>query len=213
MALVLTLALAGCGRGPEAGPVPGVGQAFPAGPVRTLEGRAARLPLAGRHSLVNVWGTWCAPCRRELPALQRLAERLPAGWQVLGLSVDREGDAVQEYLLDRGVRYPNFLDPGRTIAEGRLALPAYPATFLVGPQGRILWGTLGARRWDAPGVPEALEAVARGEPGARRRLEALLPPDRRRAGAAAPFPSGGALPSRTIPSQAAGALANIARFP
>ncbi len=153
------------------------------------------MPLAGRHSLVNIWGTWCAPCRRELPALERLARSLPEGWQVLGLAVDQEAEAVEEYLLDRGVGYPNFLDPGRAIAEGALALPAYPATFLVGPDGRVLWWTLGARQWDAPGVVPALEAVARDEPGALEALERALPPDRRRAGGS---------------SQPAPALANIA---
>ena len=188
------LLLAACAREAPA-PGLGVGEPFPAGPVRTLDGREATLPLAGRHSLVNLWGTWCAPCRRELPALQRLARSLPEGWQVLGLAVDREAEAVEEYLLDRGVGYPNFLDPGRSIAEGALALPAYPATFLVGPDGRILWWALGARRWDAPGVAAALGAVARGEPGAREALERALPPDRRRAGG---------------PSQRAPALANIA---
>ena len=91
-------------RIPVGGPLPDL-------PVHTVEGeptslRAALVP--GRSTLVNLWATWCGPCRLEMPELEALRSRLAAGGvDVVGLNVDADPDAdVAGYAADSGVSYP-----------------------------------------------------------------------------------------------------------
>ena len=71
----------------------------------------------GKPRLISVWATWCPPCRRELPTLERLAKLLGAEVQVTAVSIDREGSArVRAFLDNLGVRLPSALDPtGRLV--------------------------------------------------------------------------------------------------
>jgi thiol-disulfide isomerase/thioredoxin len=143
--------------------------------VVTLDG--ARLTpdaLRGRVVLVNVWATWCGPCRAEMPLLQRMYERhRDRGLVVLGLSVDVGGDAsVRTFLRERGVTYPvAVVGPGGAAAFG--AVRGYPTSFLLDRAGVVRHAVLG------PLAPASLE------PAVRRLLDAA-PEVTSPAGAAAP---------------------------
>lgn len=105
----------------------------------------------GKTVILNVWATWCAPCRVELPSLQRLSEKLdPTRYAVVGLSTDEDPDFVREFLRDVGVDYINYLDPGRDVTYGILKIESYPYTLLIRPDGSITQRIVGARAWDAP---------------------------------------------------------------
>jgi thiol-disulfide isomerase/thioredoxin len=91
-------------RVPLGGPLPDL-------PVRTLDGDATSLRAAlapGRRTVVNLWATWCGPCRVEMPELEALRPRLAArGVDIVGLNVDADPEAdVAGYVEDSGVRYP-----------------------------------------------------------------------------------------------------------
>ncbi len=107
----------------------------------------------GKTVILNVWATWCAPCRVELPSLQRLSKKLdPTRYAVVGLSTDEDPDYVREFLRDVGVDYPNYLDSGRDITYGILKIESYPQTLLIRPDGSIVQQIVGARAWDEPGM-------------------------------------------------------------
>jgi thiol-disulfide isomerase/thioredoxin len=91
--------------------------------------------------LLNVWATWCKPCRAELPELQHLhAEYAGKGFTVLGVSVDseRSRDDVSAMVSQYGIRYPVLLDPAsRSVPV--LEVTGYPTSFLISRDGRVVW--------------------------------------------------------------------------
>lgn len=89
-------------------------------PGRELSTEAYR----GQVVVLNVWGSWCGPCRAEAPALDQVAEAsAPRGVQFLGIDVRDQRDAAADFVRDRGVVYPSIFDPpGRSL----LVLRGYP---------------------------------------------------------------------------------------
>jgi cytochrome c-type biogenesis protein len=123
-----------------------IGQEVPAYGATALTGTADSLgKLRGRVVLLNVWATWCIPCRTELPDLQALHERYATqGLEIVGVSIDEASDAtnVTEYARERGVTYPLWHDPEDRIS-GLFLANGVPATYLVGRNGTLRWRWLG----------------------------------------------------------------------
>lgn len=142
-----------------------VGQAFPEVTLSGIDGK--QVPLSafrGKLVVLNVWATWCPPCRRELPSLQRLNRSLDERrFVIVGLSLDQDKVAVREYLHDKGVTYANYLDRGMEIAKNVLAMKVYPDTFFISPDGRFLGRVVGAIEWDNQRMLRALEAAFHGD--------------------------------------------------
>ena len=110
--------------------------------------------LRGRMTLLNVWATWCAPCVKEMPALERLQAQLGGpGFGVLALSVDRGGAHQVKPFLDKTglTRLPIALDmPGASMQA--LNLRGLPTTLLLDAEGREIARFEGAAEWDAPAM-------------------------------------------------------------
>jgi thiol-disulfide isomerase/thioredoxin len=131
----------------------------------SIDGRDAVASRPARLRVINVWATWCAPCRAELPSLQRLADATGgSGIDVLGISVDRDADFVREYLRDVRVRYPNLIDPEQRVAQPVLGATALPYTVLVDSDGRVLRRIVGVHEWDAPEIRAEIAALAATPP-------------------------------------------------
>ncbi|SDQ97533.1 TlpA family protein disulfide reductase [Actinopolyspora saharensis] len=92
--------------------------------------------LAGRTTLVNVWATWCPPCREELPALQEYSEQ-PNSVRVVGLQVQSRQEAGLELLDGLNVRLPVLHAKRERVAEALPAPRPLPASYLVTPEGRV----------------------------------------------------------------------------
>jgi thiol-disulfide isomerase/thioredoxin len=109
-------------------------------PALTLNCFTGGAPVALRDlkgpAVINVWASWCPPCRKELPAFQRLSERAGGRFQVIGVnSRDSQGGA-QSIGEDFGVRFPMLVDQGDAFEHG-LGRNAFPLTVIVGADGRI----------------------------------------------------------------------------
>jgi thiol-disulfide isomerase/thioredoxin len=146
------------------GPLPAVTMADLGGRVSTTD------QLRGRVAVLNVWATWCAPCRREMPSLDALHRSLdPSRFVVAGVSVDEDPIAVREYLVQHRLGFPNYIAAKRADALAALNLRGIPATFVVGADGTILQRHSGPRDWNTGEVRAALEAAwtaGRGGAGA-----------------------------------------------
>jgi peroxiredoxin len=123
--------------------------------------------LRGRVVLLNVWATWCTPCVREMPALERLHEQHDAeGLSVVAVSVDAStpglGAAdVRRFVDDLGVTFTILLDPGGEI-ENRFRVSGLPMTFLIDREGRIRQRIVGAREWNEPDITAQIRELLDG---------------------------------------------------
>jgi thiol-disulfide isomerase/thioredoxin len=129
--------------------------AFPAPdqPFFAPDGAEIRLTdFKGQVLVVNFWATWCAPCRVEMPSLNRLAAKLdkdPA--RVLTISLDRGGAAVAQKFLDeiKADRLTAYVDQGSALA-GQLQVTGLPATLIIDRNGYIVARHDGPAEWDQP---------------------------------------------------------------
>lgn len=106
---------------------------------RTLNGEPISLQrLRGKVVLVNVWATWCPPCRFEMPGFQRVYEdKREQGFVILGISTDRAGErVVREFLAERGITYPVTMATGPVVRDFG-GVQALPTSFLIDREGRI----------------------------------------------------------------------------
>jgi cytochrome c biogenesis protein CcmG, thiol:disulfide interchange protein DsbE len=164
LVLLLAVAVGGCEAAARGGP-PQVGQPAPNFTATSLD-RGAPVSLQGLRGkpvLLNVWATWCHPCRKEMPDLERLhRERGPTGLQVIGVSIDERGQdqAIREFLREFGVSYPVWLDPEDRVSP-TFALIGVPGTFLIDGQGTLRWSRMGPIAADDPGLSRALDEVLR----------------------------------------------------
>lgn len=146
---------------PTAVPGPGrVGHTVPDLALRSLDGKAVELSsLRGRVVLVNVWATWCEPCRHELPTLAALHTRHEGkGLTVVGVNVDRDAQqgAVESFVARRKLPFPVWLDADDRVPSA-LGVTTYPANLLLGRDGKIRWRRDGAIRADDPELGRAIE--------------------------------------------------------
>ena len=123
--------------------------AFPVLSIQTLEKNSLQLKKSEtNYLLVNVWAVWCPPCRAEMPALQRLAQRVKGNnINIITLVVEKDSNLVKEFLIKYKIQLPVFL-LNKYDAENYLGLVSYPLTFLVDKQGKILARLNGSFEWD-----------------------------------------------------------------
>jgi thiol-disulfide isomerase/thioredoxin len=161
--LALALALGACAKAPDpaVAPAPRLaeGQAFPSFMLDFLRRGDGGTALRGKMLVLNVWASWCPPCRREMPGLDRLSRTLDRRrFAVVGLSTDDDGRLAAEFLQQQSVSFANFLDQGGAMAH-RLGLQVYPETFVIAPDGTLLARMTGLQDWDDPAVGARLERL------------------------------------------------------
>ncbi len=125
----------------------------PAQTVIDADGRAVGVAdFRDRVLLINFWATWCAPCVREMPSLDRLQAKLgDAGLTVMAVSADRKGvEKVLPFYREHDLQHLDvFLDPKGTFARA-MEVRGLPSTILVDPQGRVIGRLEGPLEWDGP---------------------------------------------------------------
>ena len=164
-------ALAGCataGGGPS-GDGRQVGQPAPEITVQRMSGKSVSVSsYRGQVLLLDVWASWCGPCKQELPMLDDIASRLRhKGVEVLAVSVDQERDNVVKFLGSRG-RWSLTIahDPKGEIAD-RLQPDKMPTSYIIDREGIIRYVNYGFVPGDAPTIERRLNELAAAEGGTR----------------------------------------------
>ncbi len=136
---------------PEIFPV-GVDSAAPGFTASDLEtGRQVTLAdYKGQVVLLNIWATWCEPCKVEMPSMEQLQKELgPAGLKIVAVSVDEGGvEAVRQFARDYGLTFEILHDPSGRI-QRIYQTTGIPESFVINRDGRIVKKVIGASNWDA----------------------------------------------------------------
>lgn len=106
--------------------------------------------------LINFWATWCPPCRREIPSMARLAERLHGkSFIVLAVDIGEDADTIKNFIsqLDSSLPFPALLDPDGKIMQ-TWKISGLPTTYLIDRKGHIAYSAAGGREFDHPEIEQ-----------------------------------------------------------
>ena len=151
--LGLALAAATHFLGDELFPV-AVGSQAPPLVATTLDGAKRQKTLAdykGKVVLLNVWATWCEPCRVEMPSIEKLYREFgPRGLVVVGVSVDDPGseDRIRDFVKEYGLTFEILHDPAQQ-TKTNYQVTGFPETFVIGREGTIRKKVIGAADWSS----------------------------------------------------------------
>ena len=107
----------------------------------------------GKVVLVNIWATWCPPCRQEMPSMQRLYEKFKGeNFEILAVSIDSEGsEAVAPFMRKMNLTFRALLDPGETI-KPLYGITGVPESFIIDKKGILVEKIIGPINWATPEV-------------------------------------------------------------
>jgi thiol-disulfide isomerase/thioredoxin len=129
--------------------------------IRDLNGEIIRVnEFKGKTVFLNLWATWCGPCRLEMPSIERLYQQVDDEKIVfIMLSVDRPQDLnkVKSYISEKEFTFPVFTPADFLPAQ--LQVKSIPTTFIIGPDGRIVSTEMGATNFDTSEFREFLEQI------------------------------------------------------
>ena len=136
-----------------------IGESLGDGVLAGLNGPSHRLSeFRGHPLIINVWASWCGPCRQEMSSLERLAWRGDArSFNIIGISTDDDPAAARRLLASTNASISHFIDQ-RLFWETMLGASRLPLTVLVDARGRVRDRVYGAQQWDGP---EAAKRIAR----------------------------------------------------
>ncbi len=138
-------------------------QPYPAPAISLADtsGRSVELSkLQGKLVIVNLWATWCGPCLREMPSLERLQSRLGERIAVLAVSEDRGGNkTVEPFIAKLGLKSVKiYVDPKSEVGHA-FGVQGLPTSFLIDREGKVLGRVEGAAEWDSPKILGLLEPL------------------------------------------------------
>ena len=142
-----------------------VGQVLPDVVMAGLNGPHKRLSsYRGRPLILNVWASWCAPCRKEAASLERLAwSDAGSRYTVIGISTDDDRNAALKWLRHSNATISHYIDSGpRWTLENMLGASAIPVTVLVDAEGRVVARFQGTRDWDSAESIRLIERALAG---------------------------------------------------
>jgi peroxiredoxin len=121
----------------------------------------------GKVVFLNLWTTWCPPCRMEMPAMERLYRHLRhRDFVLLAVSADEGGrDAVAPFVEELGLTFPVLLDPEGKLSP-RYGVTGYPETFVIDRDGKVVNHTVGPADWQSPEMVRYFEALLEKPPAA-----------------------------------------------
>jgi len=158
-ALLFPVLLASCSQAPSK---PEVGKPAPDFTLQTLDGKTLRLgDLKGKVVFVNLWATWCPPCREEMPSMVRLYNFMRTrGVEILAVSEDNDREALRAFVEKYRVTFPVLPDENKRIYNLYRAT-GVPETHLIDRSGVLRSSTIGPFDWTSPDVVRTVEALLR----------------------------------------------------
>lgn len=134
-----------------------IGGTLPGATLRGLNGPSRSLSVfRGRPLIINVWASWCGPCKAEMASFERLAWHPDSRYfAIIGISTDDDRDQAERLLQNTHATISHFIDAGLQM-EHMLGASRLPLTVLIDADGRVVRKIYGAREWDGA---EALRLI------------------------------------------------------
>jgi peroxiredoxin len=137
----------------------------PAAPGFELEGRDGKTyrlaAMKGQPVIVNFWATWCPPCRAEMPAMQRAWELVKDdGVMIVAVNVGESAEEIAAFLEQEPVEFPIPMDTNMAVSQ-RWPMQGLPTTFVVDPEGHLVYRAQGERAWDDPALLDLVRGLRR----------------------------------------------------
>ena len=138
---------------PEQPPAPSFDLVGPGGESYNLE------DMRGKPIIVNFWATWCPPCRAEMPSLQRAWEQVKdEDILVVAINVGEDADTIGQFAKQVKMEFPLPMDLDSNVTQ-RWPMTGLPTTFVVDPEGRLVYRAQGEREWDDPALLDLVRAM------------------------------------------------------
>lgn len=152
--------LASCRQSQSKSGRPGRDDRFPDFSIAALDQRRhSSQDYAGKPLLLNLWATWCAPCRNEMADLETLHRALaPRGLVLIAISIDEDIQLAREFTRRQGLTFTVLSDPGQRWAGSALKAPGLPTSYLVGADFVIKDVMVGPRAWADSNMQAAVAA-------------------------------------------------------
>lgn len=117
--------------------------------LKDMDGNVHKLSdYRGKPVIINFWATWCPPCRKEMPSMERAWQKLKdKGVALLAVDVGEDEDTIFTFFADIDANYPILLDESGEIVN-QWPVKGLPTTFVLSPQGKIIYRATGGREWD-----------------------------------------------------------------
>lgn len=162
----LSLLMKGKGGDSPSGPKGAelVGMTAPDFSLQSNQGGEIRLSdLKGKVVMLNLWATWCPPCRDEMPSMETLHQQLKGeNFVMLAVNIEENGpEVVPGFLKQNPHSFPVLYDTKRTVQE-LYGVDKFPETFVIGKNGKVLDHIIGAREWSHPNMVNYFKDLARG---------------------------------------------------
>jgi thiol-disulfide isomerase/thioredoxin len=159
VAVLLVSSLAAVAEGPLLTPMPdqpaapGFVLSAPDGSRHSLE------DMRGKPVIVNFWATWCPPCRAEMPSMQRAWEQVKDdGILMVAVNVGEDAATISQFTSEVPVDFPLPMDLDSKVAQ-QWPMRGLPTTFVVDPEGRLVYKAQGERDWDDPALLDLVRAL------------------------------------------------------
>jgi peroxiredoxin len=135
--------------------------ALPEFSVPSLSGTTLKsTDLTGTVTVMNFWATWCPPCNREMPSIQRLFDQMKGtAFRIVAISTGEAKQTVTDFLKKNSYNYPMFLDENRSLGAA-FASQGIPTTYILDKSGKIVAGIVGSREYDEPALVAVLKDMA-----------------------------------------------------
>ena len=128
--------------------------------LKDIDGKEFRLSqYRGKVVLVNFWATWCPPCREEMPSMDRAYEQLKkSGIIILAINIGEDEDTIFKFTADYPVSFPLLMDQDSSVIN-QWPVTGLPTTYVVDPNGHIVYRAIGSREWDDEALLKKLNAL------------------------------------------------------